>query len=416
MGVPTPTVSVAQDGWDAESSSTGSGFVQTEETLRAILTEGEPLPTAPDPDAEEAPEADASAATETDPETETPAVAEPPAPEATAEEPKKPEAKAKEPRQETAKERKARLQAEINAHVREREEVRRQIAAEQRRLADLRASATPAPAPSPTTSTPPVAPSPSTQAQTFAEPEPEWATFDEQGKTFDEYQKEHRKWDDRRLEFMLSERDRQTRAQIEREQREHAIRTQQEQAARAHDERIAKARAAHPDFDQVVKTNLKDVPQVPFVRDLVRHHPAGAEVLYQLGADRDLAIAVADVFSRSATNAMVDAVVSMENPMPLLAYFAERPEEADRIADMPPRLALVALGKLTSRLEPAKTGSGSTATVSSAPDPIRPIGGGRSTAPSRKSLDELDYNNDAEYAEWVRRTNEEEKKRSARRT
>jgi hypothetical protein len=111
---------------------------------------------------------------------------------------------------------------------------------------------------------------------------------------------------------------------------------------------------------------------------------------------------------------MMDAVLSEEDPFPLLQYLAEHPTEFARFSGMPPRPALVALGKLAARLDGANNGSPSPPALStSAPPPIQPLAGKR-TSGAVKSLDDLDMNDEAQYAEYLRRMNEAERKRGRR--
>jgi hypothetical protein len=127
-------------------------------------------------------------------------------------------------------------------------------------------------------------------------------------------------------------------------------------------------------------------------------------VLYHLAQNPDEARVLSTL---SMSQAVGDAIRLSDVPVQLLSHFAQYPQELDRLNRLHPATALVALGELKAQLGAAKDGSATTE-ISNAKPPIRPVGGGRTSAP--KDPDELPFS-----AEWIRRENqrEREKKKSS---
>jgi hypothetical protein len=138
---------------------------------------------------------------------------------------------------------------------------------------------------------------------------------------------------------------------------EHRVRIEQDQAQKAHEtsvatlhERIDTFREAHPDFDAVVGKG-KDLPMTRPMQDSVLNSDLGPAMMYHL---------------------------------------SRNPEECDRIARLHPMAAIKEMGKIEARLEDASTGpSSSTSTITKAPKPIKPVGGGATA--STVELDTLPY-------------------------
>ena len=71
-------------------------------------------------------------------------------------------------------------------------------------------------------------------------------------------------------------------------------------------------------------------------------------------------------------------------------HLSQNPEECDRIAGLNPMMAIKEMGKLEARLEDASTGPSSSGfSVTKAPRPIKPVGGGATASTAR--LDDLPY-------------------------
>lgn len=182
-------------------------------------------------------------------------------------------------------------------------------------------------------------------------------------------------------------------------QAQHEQQRVEQQYAKAHTARIDKAKVAHPDFLELISTNLKDVDSSPFVDLLVQHHEQGAELLYHFASNPDEARAASLL---TPSRPVADAIMFSETPIELMSYFAQHPAECDRLSGLHPATALVALGELIAQLKSANTGSLATVpSVSTAKPPIRPVGGAR-TAPVKSALD-------AEFGpEYIRAANQAE--------
>jgi hypothetical protein len=137
------------------------------------------------------------------------------------------------------------------------------------------------------------------------------------------------------------------RARIERES---AQQRAQETLVATHSARIDAFRSEHEDFDAVVERG-KDLP---------------------------------------ITRPMQDAVLNSDVGPGLMYHLCQHPEECDRISEMHPMMAIKEMGKLEARIEAAQTGPVSSAeTVTRAPRPIKPVGGGATA--STVPLDQLPY-------------------------
>jgi hypothetical protein len=124
----------------------------------------------------------------------------------------------------------------------------------------------------------------------------------------------------------------------------------QTEAAKAWEDRTAKIRVSHPDYDEkITALQIPNTAAVPVVRDAIAESEIGPEILYHL---------------------------------------AQHPEEAKRILSLNPVRAVVELGKLEAKLTPAAAAPKQKTKVTSAPDPISPVGGKGKAGP--KPLHEVD--------------------------
>lgn len=295
------------------------------------------------------------------------------------------EKEAVKPRQ-TAAERKAELQAKINAETRAYHDAKREREAEQAALQQLRQEREAlAKAPPPT-----------------AVDKPVWSKFEEDGKSYDEFL-------DARDAFNAAHVISAAKAELQQvrdaerqqfEERQQATRHFEQKAA--HEKRIAAAVEKYPDFYDVVEKNLADIPDSPFLTDMVQLREGGEEVLYHMATHPDEARVLVTL---EPTKPMRDALMRMPgDPTAVLSYFAQHPQEFDRINREHPAIALVALGEISGRLRGAKNGSPQSESVSHAKPPTRPVAGAR-TAPV-KSPDDMEFS-----AEWVRAENARDRDR-----
>ena len=217
-----------------------------------------------------------------------------------------------------------------------------------------------APSPDPAPPTPPVKPEPSREpsdetvdvAPRYRQPDvsPNVAVAPSSGRpnqddfeTYEQFQEALVDW---KLNLRLSER---SAAERERIDRESARRAQADLVA-THEARIDGFRSEHDDFDAVIEQG-KNLPMTRPMQDSVLHSDMGPAVMYHL---------------------------------------CRFPEECDRIAAMAPMEAIREMGKLEARIEAATTGPvSSAATITRAPRPIKPVGGGATA--STVPLDQMDY-------------------------
>jgi hypothetical protein len=161
--------------------------------------------------------------------------------------------------------------------------------------------------------------------------------------TYDQFQEALVDW---KVNLRLTERDAVERERIERVSAKRA----HDAVVDAHAVRIDTFRAAHSDFDAVIEQG-KSLPMTKPMQDSVLNSDMGPAVMYHL---------------------------------------CQFPEECDRMAAMPPMVAIREMGKLEARIEAAQTGpASSAASMTSAPRPIKPVGGGATA--STVPLDQMDY-------------------------
>lgn len=388
---PRVPVVVEAEGWTVTSGSMGtSQSAAMEAVLHDSGTETPEQAPPPDSDAASSPPPDSDTAT-----AEEASPPEAPVPDSTSPAPPKKLSK------HAPTERVAKLQAEIHALTAEKYRQKAELEALTREREARAREATP-PAPPATPPTPPP-----------AEDKPTWAAYEAEGKSWDEYADARDAWHEQRLD--------RTRAQI----REEAIAELQQQLAseqaraaeasvlRVYHDKLAQLKAARPSFAEEAQEALGDVPQTPFLRDVVTRHPAGVEVYAYLVDHPDEARLLADL-TPEATHAMMDAVSELADPTPLLAYWAERPDEFRRIRALPGRQALLALGALVASFQGPRTPGVNTgppapsAALTTAPPPIRPVAGTRAVGSERRPLEDLPFE------QYVRAMNDEDAKRRRR--
>jgi hypothetical protein len=159
---------------------------------------------------------------------------------------------------------------------------------------------------------------------------------------------------------------------VEQHQRAQAQQAAHQQVQTAWEQQEAKAKAKYSDYDEALAS------------DPTRYHPAVLHALQtsELGAE-------------------------------VAYHLATHPEEAQRIAALPPAHAVRALGKLEARLEAPTATNGSTPvspaqqptpdktpTPTPKPRPMQPVGG-TGSAGSTKSPEQMDYD---EYTRWYTKT------------
>jgi hypothetical protein len=165
--------------------------------------------------------------------------------------------------------------------------------------------------------------------------------------TVEEYDKAMEQYAETKVQFRESQR-----VQQERDQR---ARREAEEVANTHLEREEKAIEKYADYYQVTRN-----PQLPI------------------------------------SQSMLDAIQSLPNGPDVAYHLGQNPQEASRIAQLPPRVHGVEMGRLAAKLELAPPAP----KTSSAPEPIRPVGGKGGSAPV---LDSTDPRSDKlSTEEWMR--------------
>ena len=189
--------------------------------------------------------------------------------------------------------------------------------------------------------------------------------------TFSEYQEAHAQWREQNMLEKVGEVvDSKLHERAEVSRRAQYARDVQTREA-AYQQRLADARERHADFDTLVGGS-QDVPVSPPMESIIRNTPGGTEVLYHL---------------------------------------CNNPEEAARIAELPPSAAIYEMGILSQQLGVASmpgsetserdraasptSGNGHAGTTSNAhlssrlSDPVEPVGGG--TTSSTVPVDQMDF-------------------------
>ena len=230
---------------------------------------------------------------------------------------------------------------------------------------------------------------------------PIWAKYEADGKSYEDFLDARAEFDRQqtielaRKDFQAQQAEQQQHARAARQQADH------DRARAAHNKRINDAAQKYQDFYEVVDKNLSDVPDNPFLVDVIQSHDQGAEVLYHLAKNPDEARVLSML---DASRPVADAIKFSDQPIPLLSYFSQHPQELDRLNRLHPASALVALGEIKAQLKAAKDGSAATEMVSNAKPPIKAVGGGRTSTPTNS--DELPFG-----PEWIKRENQRDRER-----
>lgn len=236
---------------------------------------------------------------------------------------------------------------------------------------------------------------------------PVWKEYEEADKSWDEYLADQDAYLEQRIERSTGE----IKAAFQRDL--DALRDRSEQDANearvesAYRARLSAVREAHKDEWPEIIAAVKDIEVTPFIEDVVRLHPAGADLFYQMGKDPDAA-QMLNTFEWTTT--MFDAVMGVDNPSALLLHLANTEGEFERIRRMTPAQASFALGVLSSRLsEPAPARANGSRpqgkAISKAPAPIRPVGSASTASDTAAESDD-----DDDILSWVNRENERDRK------
>lgn len=187
-------------------------------------------------------------------------------------------------------------------------------------------------------------------------PEPKAIETASQGKPDPEKYASHAEWVEAVADWKA---DQKLREHAEKEARK-AREAEQRSLIQTHQDRLGSFKEKHADFDEMME-NLADVPKSPSVEHIIVSSQDGPELLYEL---------------------------------------AKNPSEAKRIATLPPLACAMEIGALRAKLASQKSSEAKkteTKRVSSAPNPIAPVGGGGKASAPPKTLEEAAKSSFAEY-------------------
>ena len=282
-----------------------------------------------------------------------------------------------------------RIQGDIDSLIAKRGTTRRDVEAEEARLAELRAEGdrlradiAAAKAGKPTTSAEPAKPAAAVvTTEPFATPRPKLDDVDASGKprfaSYEEWVEAGEEWVAAKIAHDTAAQISTIETKIRRELTEtekarattEAARADQARAGASYQEKVAVFAKTTPDFEQVLKAAADSV----------------IELKEELGAN---ALHIIDTYT----------VRDAENGPAIVHHLAQHPEEMRRIASLAPPLQLAALGRLDERLARASTPEPArvpVAPVTKAPEPITPV----RSAPTASTVSP----EDEDYAAYKRR-------------
>lgn len=262
---------------------------------------------------------------------------------------------------------------------------------------------------------PPARRAPAADAPPPEDVKPTWKVYQEEGKSWDDYTADKDAWQDREFDRRTAKVATQTKTEV--------AQTQAVQAkAQAFLGRVNAAREAHPDYDAVVGGLTME--NTPFIANLAANSEQGAELLYYLGQNpeiaEDLAALTPPVEIRGRLThhpshaAILEALRTSPKPAELLTKLLDpQSEHFERIAGLSGAQAFRELLKLEGDAAPVQTPGRSPATPQrrTAAPPLRPPQGaaaaGDGTRPPDSSA--LDFS-----PEFIRAENEAERRRGRR--
>lgn len=290
--------------------------------------------------------------------------------------------------------------AEINARIAERTRARHEAE---------RAAAAPPPPPRPAepAAPPPPAPRPAARAPLAEDSRPEWSQFDADGKDYKEFEAADRAWQARHDAAIIA-----------RAEEAAAAKAREARESVEHDQRVRAAKAAHPDFEEK-RAALTGIDTTPFLTAMIQQHPSGMDVLYHLGANREDAELLSvlthpDNDPRGVLPHLFHSIMDAgDDPVPVLSFLTSHPEEAQALLDLPPRAALIQIGKLLAGAG-AKTSGPPTPPARKPPAPFTPVDGGSSMR--SRADDDPEPSDDASDDEWFdwRQRQQARERRAAR--
>ena len=250
------------------------------------------------------------------------------------------------------------------------------------------------------------------------DPMPDWGKYDDEGKTFTEYQKDQLAWIsrdvDRRTAAAVAKAVEGLDTRVDKRTAEQREAEETDRVERAIDDRhrgnLDKLHKDHPDFkDLIAGDEFRKMPRTAFMTTLIKLHDKGPDVLLALAQDPALGYSFADLDRDGHISpAMYEAFRECDDPVRLVTALANNRGEAQRIANLGHGAALRAMYALETQGDGAKTAtpSGPGSKTATPPLPGR-VGGARSVA-GPKPLDQLSTDSEDDVASWVERMNREE--------
>lgn len=308
----------------------------------------------------------------------------------------------------------AELQKEIATRTREKHDTIRERDAAAKELADIRAQL----AASREQARPgfprdtPVVPADAAAAPATLPKKPVWKEYDDAGKDWDVFNDDLEAYRDARAAASEGVVKGHFAAELARVQAEAVARVESIEARAAEatinaglQARVDAVKASTPDFaTAMADLRAAGVEQTPFMRDVVRMHPKGADLLYALGKNVESA---AILQSLDFSTVMFDAIMESDDPTAVLLHLAESSETFEQIRSLDSASAGRRIAALDARLssssspEPRASGSRrSGTTVSRAATPIRPVG-----ASSKASVVDDEDDEGESFESWMSREN-----------
>lgn len=301
-------------------------------------------------------------------------------------------------------------QAEQDDRTAELRRIEDQIAARKKELEDLAAGKDPA-----DKRTPPADALPAAKD----DPKPTWKAFQEEGKTWDEYTEAKDAWSDR-------DHERTKRDLVESVRRDVGRHATVQQKAVQFQDAVKAARAAHEDYDVVVSELSMD--NTPFIASMVANSPQGAELLYYLGQNAEIAYDLAELtppvtlpsgrVGVSPSHAVIlEAVVTSPDPAKLLAKLLDpASDHFERISGLSGARAYREITALEKEGDPAPVSdpgrSRTVPTKKPAAPPLRPPQGAAAAGGESRAAD--DGASDPFSPTWIQQENAKERARGRR--
>jgi hypothetical protein len=253
---------------------------------------------------------------------------------------------------------------------------------------------------------------PEPEAVAAAGDEPDWQKYEDEGKTLNEFLRDHAAW---LRKAVAAERDAKLTAAIEeartagQKEATEALQKQQraERESQIRNEFVSRRDKYFEDNPGLYELGTRTIGDLnsPFLNTVVVRHPQGMKLYHYLAEHPRQARYFRDQIEPMMTQPFVDAIRQAEDPTPLITFLTTKPHEVRRLAALPPADALLALGELNVTLRPAGEHSATSRPVAPpvtrAAPPLRSVAGRQSRPVSRD--DDEGSMDDMTPAQWEKR-------------